>query len=260
MGVLNYQILRVNWLKFTAGIFMKKLIAMVVLWMLAVVANATSGPQKFVMDKVIFQISAKQWVVTQSALLTVNINITLANADLVKARADIMKNLNAIAPGEWQLTQFDRSQDSSGLEKLYVAAQARVMQAGLTDSYKNAKDVTKPGATYEINGLEFKPSLEELQQVKLQLRENLYGQINNELGRLNKVYTNQNFSVNKIYFFDGDQAMSMAKTYQPSEMKASAMNAVTAPSAPPTSVSNELIMGAIVELASNRQGSSAVAN
>ena len=80
------------------------------------------------MDKVLFQISARQWVSTQSALLTVNINATLNNADLVKARADIMNNLNTIATGEWQLTQFDRSQDSSGLEKLYVAAQARILK------------------------------------------------------------------------------------------------------------------------------------
>ena len=81
----------------------------------------------------------------------------------------------------------------------------------MTDIYKNAKDVTKPGATYEINGVEFKPSLEEMQQVKLQLRERLYEQVNYELERLNKVYANQKYSVNSIYFYEGEQILPMAK-------------------------------------------------
>ncbi|MBA3536212.1 MAG: hypothetical protein H0T84_06345 [Tatlockia sp.] len=238
---------------------MKKLAAVIALGMLSLTANADLRSHKIKLDKVVFQVSAKQWVSTQSALLTVNINATLSSADLVKARADIMKNLNQIAAGEWQLTQFERSQDSSGLEKLYVAAQSRILQANLTDIYKNAKDVTKPGATYEISGVEFKPSLDELQQIKLQLRARLYEQVNNELGRLNKVYTNQNYTVNRIFFYDGDQALPMARAYQPSELKTATFNAVAAPAAP-LAVSNELIMGALVELASNRQEGNAVAN
>lgn len=46
---------------------------------------------QMVLDKVVFQISAKQWVNTKTALLNVNINVTLNNADLVKARSDLWK-------------------------------------------------------------------------------------------------------------------------------------------------------------------------
>ncbi|KTD25745.1 MULTISPECIES: hypothetical protein [Legionella] len=238
---------------------MRKLAAMVVVAALSPLANAANLPHKVMLDKVVFQVSAKQWVTTQSALLTVNINATLTNADLVKTRAEIMSNLNKIATGQWQLTQFDRSQDSSGLEKLFVAAQARVPQAGLTDIYQNAKNVSKPGATYEINGVEFKPSLEEFQQVRAQLRDYLYQQINGELNRLDKTYTNQNYSVHRIYFFEGDQVMPMAKAYQPRALNTMAMEAVSAP-APALTVSNELVMNAIVELASNRQEENPSAN
>ncbi|CDZ78769.1 hypothetical protein BN59_03083 [Legionella massiliensis] len=237
---------------------MRRFIAILALLALSPWVNASDWPYQLTMDKVVFQISAKQWVTTQSALLTVNINATLTNADLVKARADIMANLNKISVGEWQLTQFDRSQDSSGLDKLFVAAQARIPQTSLPDIYKSAKDITKPGATYEINGVEFKPSLEEVQQVKMQLRERLYEQINDELGRLNKVYNNQNYSVNQVYFFEGDQVVPMAKAR---EMNAMAFNAVATPApAAPLTVSNELVMSAMVELASNRQEGHAVAN
>lgn len=118
----------------------------------------------------------------------------------MKARADIMDSLNKIAKGEWHLVQFDRSQDSSGLEKLYVQAQARVDQSALTNIYQNAKSVSKPGAKYEISGVEFKPSLEETQVVRAKIREQIYQQVNDEIDRMNKAYPKQNYSVSNLVF------------------------------------------------------------
>jgi hypothetical protein len=230
---------------------MKKLVAMFMLATLSPCLHAVNLQNKMVLDKVVLQISAKQWATTQTALLNVKINATLTNADLVKARSDMMSNLSKIAKGDWQLIQFERSQDSSGLEKLAVVAQARVPQASLTDIYQNAKSVSKPGATYEINEVEFKPSLEEMQQAKSQLRERLYHQINDEVGRLNKIYSNQNYSVNRIIFFEGNQVMPMTKAYQAKTMHTLAVTAATP--APALTVSNEIIMQALVELASKRQ-------
>lgn len=209
------------------------------------------------LDKVFFQVSANQWVSTQTALLTVNINATLNNADLVQARADIMGRLTKIADGEWHLTQFDRSQDSSGLEKLFVEAQARIPQASLTNIYQNAKDNSKPGATYTISAVEFKPGLQEIQQIKSQLRQRLYQQVNEELARLNKVYTNQNYTVSKVSIMDGDvQAQPQYKALQ--------MQTMAIPGAGPNvsnlSVSNEIIMSALVEAGSARKEDCTVAN
>lgn len=237
---------------------MKKFAAILTLATLSTLSYADHAQPKMILDKVAFQVAAKQWVTTQTALLTVNINATLANADLVKARADIMSKLGKIAEGEWHITQFDRSQDNSGLEKLYVAAQARVPQASLTDIYQQAKSVSKPGATYEINAIEFKPSLEEIQQIRAQLRERLYQQVNEELTRLNKVYTGQNYSLNRLVFVEGDSAPvpAMAKGYQAREAN---MVMAVAP-APALTVSNEIIMNAMVEAASNRKESNTVAN
>lgn len=233
---------------------MKKSALVLALAMFSPLVSAADWPNQLVLDKVQFQLLAKQAVNTQSALLSVNINATLSNADVVKARADIMKNLNEIAKGEWQITQFDRSQDSSGLEKLYISAQVRILQTNLPDIYKNAKAVSKPGTSYEVTAVEFKPSLEEIQQVKMQLRERLYGQINDEVGRLNKVYTNQNYSVNQVVFTEGEAPMPLVQN----QMKALA--AAQPSSAPPLTVSNELIMGVQVELASNRVEGNSVAN
>lgn len=204
---------------------------------------------QLVLDKVLFQISSKQWVTTQTAILNVSVNVTLSTADLVKARADIMVSLNKIAKGDWHLVEFDRSQDSSGLEKLYVQAQVRVDQTALTDIYVNAKTVSMPGAKYEVSGVEFKPSLEETQTIRAKVREKLYQQVNEELLRMNKAYPTQNYSVSNLVFVEGDNPPVQARAYQAKEMNTMAMGAAPAP----LTVSNELVLTAMVEAASNRK-------
>ncbi|HAU3861960.1 TPA: hypothetical protein F7Z80_09160 [Legionella pneumophila] len=228
---------------------MRKIAWMLGLMVLTPFAWADDETPDLVLDKIFFQVSAKKWVTTQTALLNVSINATLSNADLVKARADIMDSLNKIAKGEWHLVQFDRSQDSSGLEKLYVQAQARVDQSVLTNIYQNAKSVSKPGAQYEISGVEFKPSLEETQVVRAKIREQLYQQVNDELDRMNKAYPKQNYSVSNLVFVEGDSIPQQPRAYQAKEMNALTMAAAPAP----LTVSNELILTAMVEAASNRK-------
>ncbi|KTC84353.1 hypothetical protein [Legionella cincinnatiensis] len=230
-----------------------QMLALMVVTPFAFAENVLPPPPpqpQLVLDKIDFQLSAKQWVTTQTALLGVTINVTLNNADLVKARSDIMERLNKIAKGDWHLVQFDRSQDSSGLEKLYVQAQARVNQEVLTDIYQNAKVVSSPGAQYEISSVDFKPSFDETQMVLTQIRQRLYQQVNDELDRINKAYPTQNYSVSNLVFVDGNNP-PQPRPYQAKEMNT--MLATAAPAAPALTVSNELILTAIVEVAANRK-------
>lgn len=230
---------------------MKKILAFYLLLFASLVqAENPSGNKK--LDTVMFQTSAKQWVTTQTALLRVDINATLTNADLVQARSEIMSKLAKIAAADWHLSHFERSQDNSGLEKLSASAEARVAQSSLTDVYQAAKGVSKPGATYQINGIEFKPSLEEIAQVKAQLRTQLYQQVKDELARLNKIYLTQQYSLNRLVFIEGTEFPLEAKAARNNTMM---MNAVASASAPgDLGVSNELIMSALVEVASDRGG------
>jgi len=211
-------------------------------------------PPETILDKVTFQISAKQWVSTKTALLTVSINVTLNNADLVKARSEIMERLSKIAKNEWHFIQFERSQDSSGLEKLSVQAQARVEQSSLTNVYQNAKSVSRPGANYEIASIEFKPGIEEIQQVRAELREQLYKQVYEEINRINKVYPEQRYSLYDLMFEEGSNA-SQPKVYTARGMT----SAVAAPVIPALTISNELVMMATVQVASNRKSENRIA-
>lgn len=227
---------------------MKKRTGMLIALALSPLAYAGEKQPDLILDKISFQMSAKQWVTTQSALLTVNINATLTNADLVKTRADMMDRLTKIAKGEWHITNFQRSQDSSGLEKLYANAEARIGQAQLTQVYENAKSVSKPGANYSIGQIEFKPSLEETESVRTQIRNSLYKQINGEIQRINQNYPNQKYSLSNLVFLEGQQAVQ-PRPYQARELKTMALAAAAAPA---VSVSNELTITALVEAASNR--------
>lgn len=230
---------------------MKMLIRALCLSSISSFAFAVDSVPPLVLDKILFQLSAKQWVSTHTALLNVTINVTLSTADLVKARADIMDRLKKVAPGDWHLTSFYRSQDSSGLEKLFVQAQNRVDQKELTNIYQNAKSVSMPGAKYEVNGIDFTPSLEEVQAVRTAVREQLYAQVNAEMTRINKAYPTQNYTVSLLSFTEGDTS-----PYQePRAYRAKAAESMTmlAASPPALTVSNELVLTAVVEAASNRK-------
>jgi hypothetical protein len=238
------------------GAIMKKMLALFTLSLLSSWSIADSLTIQTPLDKIAFQLSDKEWVKTESALLTINVNATLTQADLVKARSEIMANLNKIATGEWHIIQFDRSQDSSGLEKLVVQAQARISQSLLTALYEQAKKVSKPGATYTVSTIEFKPSLQEIQRVKTALRERLYHLVDEELARLNKLYNHQNYSINRLYLIEGDAPPMQTKAYPAAAMR----NMVLASASEPMAVSNEITMTAMVEVGSMRQGSTSVSN
>lgn len=229
---------------------MRQAVRLMVLIAFASNVFAESSTPKLVLDNIHFQMSAKQWVTTQSALLRVTIHVTLTKADLVKARAEIMEKLKKIGNGEWHLTQFNRSQDSSGLESLFVQAQARINQADLTDIYQNAKSASIPGARYDISGVEFLPSLEEVQQVKAKVREQLYQQVNEEIARINKVYPNQSYSVKELSISEGETPVPMQRAYKAAEMNAAVMAAEPAPM---LAVSNQIILTADVIASSNRK-------
>lgn len=228
---------------------MRKITGLFGLLVLNSVVFAENQPLQL-LDRVIFQVSAKQWVSTGTALLRLEINATLNNADLVQARKTIMDKLNIIAKGDWHLTQFDRSQDSSGLEKLRVEAEIRVAQDKLTNIYADAKKVSKPGANYQVMNIEFKPGLDDIQAVKAKLREQLYQQVNAEIARINAVYPAQHYSLSQLVLVDGEAVMPMPQALS---MRKASMVAMENAAPMPLAVSNELTMTAMAEVASNRE-------
>jgi hypothetical protein len=217
-------------------------------------ASTEASGVKFKLNKVILTLGAKKWVKTQSAKLQVSINATLTNKNLVMMRADIMSKLNAIAKGDWHITQFNRSQDSSGLEKLFVQAEARVNQSLLSDVNVKAKRVTKPGAKYQVTNVDFNPSLQEMQQAKKDVREMIYQKANKEIASLNAAYPTQKYSLFELVFVSPAQLNRLKPAaYKTNKLQ---MMVASAPMSSSISVSNEVKENAFVVLASNRKDNS----
>ena len=197
-----------------------------------------------VLDNVQFQLSARDWVSTDSALLKLHVSVTLSHSDIVKARQHILEKLYQVAKGDWQITQFNQGQDSSGLEKLEVDTQVRVAQNSLTNVYQQVKNISQPGENYSVSAVEFKPSFEEIQQAKSNLRDKLYQKVLHEVESLNKFYPEQHYSIHHLEFIE-DNPVMMPKMQNEQLMLASTPSM-------PMKTQNELNLTVIVDLASHR--------
>jgi hypothetical protein len=201
------------------------------------------------MDQVTFTLSAQEWAKTDKAKVTVVVNASLSKIALADMRTKIMSNLNEIAKGDWHITDFERSQDSSGLEKLYVKAEARINEAQLTGVNVEAKDISEAGINYKVENIDFTPSIADIEKVKKSLRAEIYKQTQNELAELNTVYPAQKYMLHDIRFAEfvassavrTQQVMMMGARLQP--QASAAMN----------TVSNLITVTADVNLASERK-------
>lgn len=204
---------------------------------------------KLVLDKVTFPLTAKRWVNTSTAKLQVTVNATLTAASLIEMRHKIMDNLSQIANAKWHITQFNRSQDNSGLEKVYVNAEARVEQAALAKVNALAKKISQPGTHYQINNIDFSPSMADVEKVKRLLRSDIYNLAQLEIDKLNKQYPNQVYSIYRLTFVPPSSGSFENKRYQRMQENVQ-MLAATIPAQ--LTVSNEVQLFAVVTVASKR--------
>lgn len=204
------------------------------------------------LDKVSLSFSAEQWVKTSTAKLEVSINAVLTNTSLAEMRSKILKNLNTIAKAQWHITQFNRSQDNSGLERLYVNAQARVDQALLANVNDSAKKVSQPGAKYQVANIDFSPSDQDIQSVKNLIRQDLYQKVQSEVAQLNQQFKEQHYSVFRVLIVSPDELANQ----RPQLQRFAKKNMVLAEAASygaNISVSNKVKLTALVTVASNRK-------
>lgn len=162
------------------------------------------------LNTVILQLQAEQWVTTQTALVSVNINAAVSDQNIINMQNNIMQKLKTLSEGDWHIVSFNRQQDQSGLESIQITAEARLPQANLGALRDKAKAMSKPGETYIIENVQFVPSEDEIRQANIQLRNSIYSQAKSEIDVLNKSYTDQKYYLHQINFISGLQPMPMA--------------------------------------------------
>lgn len=192
-----------------------------------------------------YQTSVEQWVTTKTALVTVGVDANLNQNGTDTLQQQINSSLQSLASdASWQMTDYERNQDASGLERIHIEEQARLTADQLNNLRSKTDTLSKPGIKYSIIDMQFTPSLAEMQAAQDALRAQLYDKIKQETNLLNKTY-DQDFYVHNIQFFNGDAPMPMPQNGV--QFKAMAMAA--APSQGGTTMSQRLVMSADVVLA-----------
>lgn len=160
-----------------------------------------SLPVQPILNKVSYELTSETWAKTNTVLVNVGIDAAFSEAKLEQIRADILQKLARLTPGaDWHITNFARSQDGSGLERLQMQAQARVNNNTVGNLRQQAKTISKPGETFTIVQLDYSPSPAEIEAARLALHKQIYLQAKSELNELNQLYSGQKYYLHSIDF------------------------------------------------------------
>ena len=199
-----------------------------------------------VMDQVVLDLAAEDWVGTETALVTVSADAAATGADAGTQRADLLKAVDGLAPdAEWRIVSFDRSTDQAGLERWRAVAEARLAENALAGLADKARQASRPGLQLRITSIEFTPTLIETEAVRARLRAEIYGKAASELKALEQSFPGRKFRMGNIDFVDQPPGTYARKTREDTQPMAMA----TAPAQDgPVNVSEKLVMRARVIL------------
>lgn len=201
-------------------------------------------------DQIRLSVSVEGWVETATAKVTARVDATMRGAEAGAARAEALEALAGAAEGAtWRITSFNRSQDASGLERFAIMAEARLPEAQLGGLAERADEASRPGLTARIVNVDFSPTRAEREARLAELRKELYAKIREEMEAANAIYEDREYRVRMINLLDA-QPMPLA---QPRMARATmAMDAESASASfvgGGSSVSEKLVMSAVVTLA-----------
>lgn len=218
---------------------MKKLVIMLFCGAMGLQAPAWANSDcANVLPQVTLQLTAQQWVSTQTAKVSVALDALLNKEQLAKAQDSFQAALKRIAPeGTWHITEFTRSASKTNLEQLHAVAEARLSDSALAGLRNRAKAQNGEGQTYTVQDIIYSPTIDEISAAQAGLREQIYSRAKAELDRLNAVYPKPGFSLYTINFVN--------PTVQPGVMKMNTMVAMERV-APSVSLSQQMTQDALV--------------
>jgi len=210
-----------------------------ILLLFTYVASYAAMPAQ--LNKIIYQLHAKSWVKTHKADVVISVNAIMRDQNLPNVQRQIMQKLNQLnAQQKWNVVTFTRSQDQSGLEKLHMVLSARLLESELNNFRDRVKSLSKAGEKFQLQDINFEPSIQDVEQTHNALREKIYKQVKAELQRLNKTFPKQHYFLHDINF-------SEQPVYRVAE-NTLIKTSVPAPSA--ITVKREMTLNAVVVLAS----------
>lgn len=150
-------------------------------------------------DEIGLDIKAEGWVETTTARLVAVIDASLPAEQVGEARAGLRRVLQELAPeAQWHITGFSRAQDPSGLEQWRVEAETRLPEAALGNLNETARALSRPGRKVRIPGIDFTPTMAEMEAALSALRQELYGAAAAELARVRAQWPDRDYRIHRI--------------------------------------------------------------
>jgi len=162
-------------------------------------------------DRVIFDISGEDWVMTKTAHVAVNVEAAVSGSNAGSMRTDMIKAVNDLSKGDWRLTSFNRGQDQTGLERWSATFEARLPENQLNGIEDAAKKASKAGMQLTVSSIDFSPTLDEMEAARGALRAKLYKSALDQLAALNAAIPGRTYRIGLINFSgSGDEPMPRA--------------------------------------------------
>jgi uncharacterized protein YggE len=117
----------------------------------------------------------------------------------------MIKAVNDIAKADWRLTSFNRSQDSTGLERWSAMFEARLPENELNGLNDNAKKVSKAGMQVTLGDINFTPTLAEMEAARSALRTQVYKNVSDQLAALNAALPGRGYRIGVINFATSEE-------------------------------------------------------
>jgi hypothetical protein len=191
--------------------FALAIIACLVLCAFPVRADEPGHPGFRPDDRVVFDVSAEDWVTTKTAHVSVTVEAAVNASTAGSMREDMVKAVNALAKADWRLTSFDRSQDQTGLERWSAVYEARLPESDLGSLGDAAKKLSKAGMQLSIGTVDFTPTLEETETTRSSLRTQIYKIANDQLAALNAAMPDRSYRIALVDFTGDDGASPLPR-------------------------------------------------
>lgn len=173
-------------------------------------------------DQVTFEVQEEAWVETDTARAVIAINAAASGGNAAKMRSDMQDALKRLLPdATWRITTFNQSQNAAGLDAFEAIAEARVKNSATEGLSERAKSASRQGLQLTVAGIDFSPSLAEIEAAKAGLRDAVYKRALAERDRLNKSLPDRVYRIARIDFGVVGMPQPVPAPYMRAEMATS---------------------------------------
>lgn len=189
-------------------------------------------------DRVIIDLSGEDWVTTKTARVMVSVEAAVSAATAGSTREEMFKAVNGLVKADWRLTEFNRSQDQTGLERWSASFEARVPENQLSGLGDEVKKASKAGLQLSVGTIDFSPTLDEMEIARAGLRAQITKQANDQLAAINAAIPGRNYRI-ALIDFTGDEQSPLPQPRPMHRVMSMAMAAAAPMAAPEPSAERE---------------------